>query len=496
MKKILFSAVAAVAGLSACAATSYKTATPEALSHGMFVSTWTPETDSPVRFTAVKVDLTREDVTFTGTGRAGNYGAPLADTNTIYNVKEEKIEPATVITRRESPRSFIVRSKTSLAFCSRSTRRPYDAEFACPFGLFIVNGNVVSSLHTRTTPAFVVRKNGTMEFADRVMPIEFDDIVFAAAGDAIIRRNGAVCGSGGGTQERNGTLVIGLTADRKCLFVLSGDDGRRARHGVGPTMRETSDALAELGVADAMVFERGSATAIYAVNKGDEVVQVNKTGAEESKPLVACNMALRFKEKPLFPKSTSSSKKQQNDGPQEISAVIKQGRLNSAKDRPDRKSPERTVLRGQVRVAVKSDKPRFKRPILHIIALFEQDGIWKYYDTILTEQKSSSGRTLGSQETPGGVSRSQPEVSADQWLQPIFGEPKVGYFRSCRITPDNPKLLAYRVELWQNGGLVTFLDGMDAKTLKKAGVPEDWHIKGKHPGNFVYYWPPPPPEKK
>ena len=486
----------ALAAAAAHGATSYKTATPEALSHGMLVSTWTPETDSPVRFTAVKVDLTREDVTFTGTGRAGNYGAPLADTNTIYNVKEEKIEPATVITRRESPRSFIVRSKTSIAFCSRSTRRPYDAEFACPFGLFIVNGNVVSSLHTRNTPAFVVRKNGTMELADRVMPMEFDDIVFAAAGDAIIRRNGAVCGSGGGTQERAGILVLGLMADRKSLFVLSGDDGKKARHGAGPTMKETSDALAELGVADAIVFERGSATAIYAVDRGDEVVQVNKTGAAESKPpLVACNMALRFKEKPLFSKGASSSKKQ-NDGPQEISAVIKQGRLGPAKERPDRKSPERTVLRGQVRVVVKSDKPRFKRPILHIIALFEKDGIWKYYDTVLSEQKSSSGRTLGSQETPGGVSRSQPEVSADQWRQIVFGEPKVGYFRGCHITPENPKLLAYRVELWQNGGLVTFVDGTDAKTLKKAGVPEDWHIKGKHPGNFVYYWPPPPPEKK
>ena len=496
MKKVLFSAVAAVAGLSAFAATSYKASMPVQLSHGMFVSTWTPETESPVRFTAVKVDLTREDVSFTGTGRAGTYGAPLADTNTIYNIKEEKIEPATVITRRESPRSFIVRSKTSLAFCSRPTRRPYDAEFACPFGLFIVNGNVVSSLHTRTTPAFVVRKNGTMEFADRVMPIEFDDIVFAAAGDAVIRKNGAVCGSGGGTQERSGILVAGLSADRKFFFVLSGDDGRRARHGSGPTMKETRDALAELGVSDAMVFERGSATAIYAVDKDAEVVQVNKAGAEESKPLVACNMAIRFKEKPLFPKSASSSKRQQNEGPQEISAVIKQGRLSSARERPDRKSPERTVLRGQVRVAVKADKPRFKRPILHIIALFEKDGIWKYYDTVLTEQKSSAGRTLGTHETPGGVSRTQPEVSADQWLQPIFGEPKVGYFRACHISPDNPKLLAYRVELWQNGGLVTFIDGVDAKTLKKAGVPEDWHIKGKHPGNFVYYWPPPPPEKK
>ena len=54
--------------------------------------------------------------------------------------------------------------------------------------------------------------------------------------------------------------------------------------------------------------------------------------------------------------------------------------------------------------------------------------------------------------------------------------------------------MAYRLEFWQNGALVTSYD-VEKSPLKRLGVPEDWYIKGKHPGKISYIWPPPPAKK-
>ena len=49
--------------------------------------------------------------------------------------------------------------------------------------------------------------------------------------------------------------------------------------------------------------------------------------------------------------------------------------------------------------------------------------------------------------------------------------------------------------MWQNGGLVATNES-DQRQLKKLGVPEDWHVKGKYAGKITYRWPPPPDKDK
>ena len=156
--------------------------------------------------------------------------------------------------------------------------------------------------------------------------------------------------------------------------------------------------------------------------------------------------------------------------------------------------PPELQLKGQVRMRVSSELPRFKRPILNVVGLFDIGGVWRYYDVIVTDQKTSGGGCLDQEHTIARVSQWQPEVGADSWSQPVFGDSKSGFFRGYHIDVAKAKLIAYRLEIWQNGALVTAYDS-DKAALKRAGVPEDWYVKGKYGGKISYRWPPPPDKK-
>ena len=466
----------------------------ETLVPGVMYHSWTKSLEKEVRFTAVKIDLSRKDVLFVGQGRAPNFDAPLPDTNTIYNIKEEKILPSTVVTLRMSPKDFLKKSKCHIAFAARPTRRPYCDEYACPFGLFISRGRVVSRHRARDYPVFVVRTDGRIEVADAVMPIEYESISFAVAGDAILRKDGK-SRSQNKTQLRGSCMAMGVTSDRKFLVVLSADNGKRVSSSPLLSAKDIDDVLADMDVSDAILFDNSSTShaAIFASDGENPIRQLNAFPKGETVYRAAYSIGLKVKDRPLLPfRSNSSAQKRQNKA---FSAQIRQVKLSAFREHM-RKSAPRTVLRGQVRVNVKTSWERFKRPVLAVMALFEKDGAWRYYDTLLSEQKSSSGRALGIETTAQAISRSQMEVSADQWVQIVYGEPKGGFLRGYGISPENVKLIAYRVEFWQNGALVASHDSVDSKTLRKLDLPEDWYLRGKYKNKIVYCNPPPPPEKK
>ena len=158
------------------------------------VVTMTAKTDTPrsLRFFAVKVDMKIADAGFVATGRAVGWGQPLQDSPTIYDVHGEKIEPADIRTRRETPAEFLQRGgKGALfAFPTRATRRPYSGDFADPRGLFVSDGVVVRNAKVGRGPVFAVRRSGELEIADRIMPAEVPDLLFAQTGDLVIRRDG------------------------------------------------------------------------------------------------------------------------------------------------------------------------------------------------------------------------------------------------------------------------------------------------------------------
>lgn len=468
-------------------------ASSQVFSNGAVASTITKDLGSPVRFTVLKIDMAKKDVDFFGQRRASNFGAPLPETNTIYNVKEEKIEPASVVTVRTTVKEFLGKKKSSIAFGVRPTRRPYSGDFACPFGLFMSKGNVVSSHHARSYPAFVVRKTGKMEVADKIMPVEYETINFAVPGDAIIRKDG-VSRAKTKTTKRPSCLAMGFTADQKTLYVISADNGSKYSGRGIISLKDVDEVLEQLEVSDAILFDNSSAhhAAIFGVDAEGKLQQINKLGDKESSYGFAYCMGISIKDKPLFPtKATSSEKAQERS----VTAQIKQAKLSLSRE-AIRRGVERTVLRGQVRVNIKTSKERFKRPIMTVYALVEKDGAWRYYDGLVKEQRTFASSAMGVETTPAAISRAQLEVSADQWVQILYGDTKGGFFKNYSIAPETMKLLAYRVEFWQGGSLLDFVDTTTPKMVKKMGIPADWYIRGKYPNKISYCVPPPPPEKK
>ena len=77
-------------------------------------------------------------------------------------------------------------------------------------------------------------------------------------------------------------------------------------------------------------------------------------------------------------------------------------------------------------------------------------------------------------------------VSVDSIKSASYGSSKSsrGFFRLGRCAVP-PKLLLYRLELWQGGAMVTSWES--SKTgLGKYSLPNDWHVWRKHPQLFKY----------
>ena len=49
-----------------------------------------------------------------------------------------------------------------------------------------------------------------------------------------------------------------------------------------------------------------------------------------------------------------------------------------------------------------------------------------------------------------------------------------------------PKIVAFRLECWQNGSLAGVYDSMRPDTLNSKGIPVDWFVVGRYPEKFLY----------
>jgi hypothetical protein len=152
------------------------------------------------------------------------------------------------------------------------------------------------------------------------------------------------------------------------------------------------------------------------------------------------------------------------------------------------------TLNGRVIATISSDKSRLKRPVLYIAALYDVDGLWRMYDVVCSTPEVWYGHLLSRDQTPAQVSKWQMEVSKDACNTVTFGDLRTGFFNDCGISSSRAKLIGYRLELWQNGSLVKSFDSA-AHVVRRAGAPEDWHVKGKYPGKIAYRWPPASPTK-
>lgn len=147
-----------------------------------------------------------------------------------------------------------------------------------------------------------------------------------------------------------------------------------------------------------------------------------------------------------------------------------------------------------------------KRPVLRIVSICEVNGALVVHNLFLGVPNTTvamkrsdimnalkqSGADIPTKEMD--VACSDPErftqclcaASVDPFKSAVYGSSKSNrpLFRLGRCAVP-PKLLLYRLELWQNGVMVTSHESSKAG-LGKYSLPKDWHVWRKYPQLFKY----------
>lgn len=495
---------AILAGLTTQAA--YKWSRPESLAYGVTTSRCDVEGENKMRIFAVRVDTKATGISFTGTGRAPapDYGKPLPEAKTLF-IGEKRCEPADIRMAKETTLSFFERCARPVeqggrglnmivAFTSLCSRPPHSGAYLDPHGLVISDGEVVADHPKGRAPLFVVRRNGSVDLAESLLPAEYGEVVVAHSLRTMIRRAGKDIVAPD-SAARYPRISLGLTQDRRYVYILSVDDGVAMKKETGANHHEINEIFADLGCSDAASIDVGSTWAIVVKDRknGARILNRMDVGADPSKSFGNIGIYIADpRVKNVVANPLAGQKPDVPANAAQISARLIQTHLSVAREKPPQR-PE-TVLKGQVRMNVSSELARFKRPLLNVVALFDVDGVWQYAGSLVLDQKTSAGANLTREQTPQQISKAQPEVTASAWAQPVFGDPKVGFFKTLGVNAEKAKLLGYRLEVWQDGRLVTSYDS-DRTTLKRLGVPDDWYVKGKYRGKLAYIWPPLKPAK-
>ena len=188
-------------------------------------------------------------------------------------------------------------------------------------------------------------------------------------------------------------------------------------------------------------------------------------------------------------------------------AEIRNVRISSPKILLSReKSGSDVQVAGQFKVEMSFAKKTAKKPVVRLACLCEVNGALVANCVFLGKPDTASGigksevtaalKTAGFGTDPKEVERHRndpskftqglSEVARDEYLSAIYGtaELKRGFFKLGR-SEKMPKLLLYRIEVWQNGVLVAKHDS-SRTGLGAYDIPSDWHEWKKYPQKFKY----------
>lgn len=170
------------------------------------------------------------------------------------------------------------------------------------------------------------------------------------------------------------------------------------------------------------------------------------------------------------------------------------------------KSDSEIQVVGQFKVDMGFSKPMVKTPVVRLACLCEVGGAVLANCVFLDRPGTCSG--MGRSDIMkalklGGVtvdSKSRDRVSTDPvqftpylpevtkgfYSSSVYGsaELKHGFFRLGKSVK-LPKLLLYRIEVWQNGCLTAKYES-SRTGLAAYEIPEDWHVWQKYPQKFKY----------
>ena len=188
-------------------------------------------------------------------------------------------------------------------------------------------------------------------------------------------------------------------------------------------------------------------------------------------------------------------------------AEIRNVRIASPKILLSREKSESDVqVAGQFKVDMSFAKKTAKKPVIRLACLCEANGTLVANCIFLDKPDTNKGlsrseiqaalKASGLKEgsKDGAKFRADPskftpylgEVSKDAYMSATYGTPELnrGFFRLGR-SKQMPKLLLYRIEVWQNGVLVAKHDS-SRTGLGAYDIPADWHEWKKYPQKFKY----------
>lgn len=170
------------------------------------------------------------------------------------------------------------------------------------------------------------------------------------------------------------------------------------------------------------------------------------------------------------------------------------------------KAGSSALVNGQVKVDMSFARETVRMPVLRVMCLVEVDGELVCHAVNLGRPRTCSplsraeimaaykadGVEIPPKEREAAVSdpalftRHLREVAKGAYASAVYGTADVdkGFFRLGR-TARLPKLLLFRMELWQNGALAGFHESSRAG-LGAYAIPADWFVWKKHQQKFRY----------
>ena len=240
-----------------------------------------------MKICAMRIDLSTPGLVFTGTGRDVDWGKPMPDFPSL-NIATLRVRTRDfLLTAREAGENMIV------AFNSapwHPWKRPFHHRYGQPRGVMILDGEVVAE-NKREGAEFIVWKDGRVEIAEDVKPEDYANVKVAAAGFALLMRNGETLPGSNYEKGLMPRIAYGLSRDRRYLYIVT-VDGRQPEWSLGVTGPEITEILREAGAYDAIDMDGGgSATLCYWDEKTKEpiVVTHHKDAVER---LVGANIGI------------------------------------------------------------------------------------------------------------------------------------------------------------------------------------------------------------
>ena len=189
-------------------------------------------------------------------------------------------------------------------------------------------------------------------------------------------------------------------------------------------------------------------------------------------------------------------------------AEVRNVRISSPKFALSRERADSEVqLTGQFKVEMSFPKNTAKKPVMRFVCLCEVNGALVANGIFLDRPETSrgmsrsevqaaikgAGLTIPSKERekflsdPAQFTPYLAEVSKTVYASAKYGtaDLKHGFFRLGRSEKLQPRLLLYRIEVWQNGALAASFDS-SRNGLGGYDIPDDWHVWKKYPQKFRY----------